>query len=283
MKKTASILIVIAVITLLTGCTSNFKVNEDAVKQASDKITEAIIDNVGKEEAENQESYTINAKDVSTLNIKSSVGSINITSHESEDAVVKINIVASSSTKEKSEKLIKNFTYTAEKNINSIDIDTSQRVENIGEGNIKTNLDIYVPSNIKNVVISSNVSDINIKKVNGKFEVACNVSNINIENSEGIYNLKTDVGKIVLKESAASGKSEFIVNTGDINLSLKDITNADFLTASTAIGGIKMSLPENSSYEAFINEFMKDEKIQTNGEQKTKINLKTNVGSITLN
>ena len=283
MKKAASILIVIAIIASLNGCTSNFKVNEDAVKEASDKITEAIIDNVGKEEVESQESYTINAADVSTLNIKSSVGSINITSHESEDAVVNINFVANSSTKEKSKQLIENFTYTAEKNINSIDIDTSQSIENIGDVNIKTNLDIYVPSNIENVVISSNVGDINIKKVNGKFEVACNVSNINIENSEGIYNLKTDVGKIVLKESAVSGKSEFIVNTGDINLSLKDIINAESLNADTVVGSIKMSLPENSSYEAFINEFMKDEKIETNGEEKTKINLKTNVGSIDFN
>jgi len=283
MKKAASILIIIAVITLLTGCTSNFKVNEKAVKEASDKITEAIINNVGKEEAESQKSFTISAADVSTLNIKSSVGSINVTSHESENAVVNINIVANSSTKEKSEKLIENFTYTAEKNTNSIDIDTSQSMENISEGKIKANLDIYVPSNIENVVISSNVSDINIKKVNGKFEVACNVSNINIENSEGIYNLKTDVGKIVLKESTAAGKSEFIVNTGDINLSLKDITNAESLYAITIVGSIKILLPENSSYKAVINEFSKDEKVEASGEEKTKINLKTNVGSIDLN
>ncbi|MDW5299025.1 MAG: DUF4097 family beta strand repeat-containing protein [Sedimentibacter sp.] len=283
MKKTANILITIIAIMSLSGCTSNFKVNEDAVKEVSDKITETIIDTVGKEKAEKQESQTINAVGLKTLNIKSAVGDINITTHESEDAIININIASNSNSKEKAEQLIEDFTYTAEKQFNSIVIDTSNQGRLIDNDRIETELNISIPSNIENIIISLNVGNINIKNINGKFEAVCNVSKINIENSTGFYNLKTDVGDIVLNESTATEKSEFFTNTGDIKLSLSDITNAKAVTAKTSVGSIKMSLPENSSYKTVINEFMKDEKVETKGEGKTKIALETGVGSIDFN
>ena len=283
MKKTASILLTIIVIMSLSGCTSNFKVDEDAVKEVSDKITETIIDTVGKEKAEKQESHTINSEGLTTLNIKSSVGNINIATHESQDAIININIASNSNSKEKAEQLIENFTYTAEKQFNSIVIDTSNQGGLIGNDNIETDLDVFVPSNIEKIVIYLSVGDINIENINGKFETVCNVGDINIENSTGFYNLKTDVGDIVLTESTATEKSEFFTNTGDINLSLTDITNAVAVTAETGVGSIEMYLPENSSYKAVINEFMKDEKIESKGEGHTKINLKTGVGSIEFN
>lgn len=280
MKKTASILIVIITIISLSGCTSNFKVNEDAVKEVSDKITETIIDTVGKEKAEKQESQTINAAGLKTLNIKSAVGDINITTHESEDAIININIASNSNSKEKAEQLIEDFTYTAEKQFNSIIIDTSNQGKIIDNDRIETDLDISVPSNIENIVISLNVGDINIKNINGKFEIVDNVGDMTVENCDGNYNLKSDVGEIVLINSAAKEKSEFNTNTGDINVVFTDIANADNITAKTGVGDIKMSIPENSSYEAVINEFMEDEKEEKSGDGNTKIELKTGVGSI---
>lgn len=281
MKKTVCTLLIIIAIASITGCTSKLKVDEDAVKDVSDKITEAIINTVGKEAAESQKSHTINAADLDTLNIKSTVGDINITSVESEEAVININIVANSSSKEKSQQLIENFTYTAQKQLNSIVIDTSNKsMENIDDSSIKTELDISVPLNIDNIVISLNVGDINLKNINGKFEIVDNVGDMTVENCDGYYNLKSDVGEIVLINSAAKGKSEFNTNTGDINVVFADIANADSITAKTGVGDIKMSLPENSSYEAVIHEFMEDEKAENMGDGSTKIELKTGVGSI---
>ncbi len=283
MKKTAIILIAIIVIMSFTGCTSDLKVDEDVVKEVSDKITETIIDTVGRDSVEKQESQIINAQNLKTLKIKSVMGNINITTHENETAVINVNIIGNSGSKEKSEQLIEDFKYITEEQFNSIVIDTSSRDGIIDDETIKTNLEIFVPSNIENIVISLNVGDINIKKVNGNFETTCNVGSIHIENSTGLYSLKTDVGNIILDESTATGKSDYYTNTGDINLSLIDITNAKELTAKTGVGSVKLSVPDNSSYEAIINEFMKDERVETKGDASTKISLETSVGTINFN
>ena len=283
MKNKFIVLILIWVMTL-TSCTSNFKVNENVVKEVSDKITEVIIDTVGNEETQCQESYTIKANTLKTLNIKNSVGDIYITSHESEDAVINVNISASSSSKEASQNLIENFQYTVKKQFDSIIIDTtSQHLENDDNKNIKTNLEIYLPSNIENIVISSNVGNVNTEGINGEFKAYCHIGNINIENSQGIYTLKTDVGNIDVEKSSASGNSEFISNTGDIKVYFTDTTYADTLILTTGVGDIEMKIPENSDYSAVINESMEKQIIEANGRENTQIELKTNVGSIIFN
>ncbi|MFA9422624.1 MAG: hypothetical protein ACERLG_03540 [Sedimentibacter sp.] len=283
MKKSIITLIAISLIILITGCTSDFKVDENAVKEVSDKITETIIETVGKEAVKKQESKTISAGNLKKLNIKSVVGNINIETSDVEDAVISIDISGNSSSKEKTEQLIENFSYTAEKQFDSIVIDTSNRDGLIDNETIRTDLDISIPPNIETIVVSLNVGDVHIEKINGKFEIICDVGNININNSIGFYNLQTDVGNIVLNNSAAIDRSDYSTHTGDINLSLTDVTNAKTITAKTDVGNIKVSIPENSSYEAIINEFLKDEKIETNGEGSTKFSLETSVGTIDFN
>lgn len=283
MKKYGYILLLILALSSLSGCVSINEVDEDKVKDVSDKITEAIINTVGKEKADRQESHTVNAENLNTLNIKSSVGDINITTHESKDVLINLNITAQSSSKEKSKKLVDDFSYTVEENTNSIDVDTSFSDLAIGDDNVSTDLTITVPVNIQNVIISLNVGDINIKKTDGKFEVITNVGEINIENSQGSYNLKTNVGEIIVSSDAAIKNSEFITNTGDIILSFNDITNADIIKATTDVGDISVTVPENSSYEAVINEFMEKERTMSNGDKRTNIKFKTGVGSIEFN
>ncbi len=283
MKKIKALILIVLAVLLLNGCASINEVDEDKVKDVTDKITEAIIDSVGKEKAERQESHTINAEDFDTLKISSSVGDITISSHDSPDAVINLNIAAHTGSKEKSEQLIEEFIYSVEENMNSINIDTAFKKLNMDDNNVSTDLSINVPKNIENIIISLNVGDVHIKNINGNYEIENNVGDISIENSAASYNIKTNVGEINLTDAAAVNNSEFITNTGDIKISLNDITNAAKIKAAADVGDIGISIPDDSSYEAVINEFMEKERTESNKDKQTKIEIKTGVGSITFN
>jgi hypothetical protein len=283
MKKLLSLIILTLAVLSLSSCSSINEVDQDKVKDVSDKITEAIIDTVGKEKAERKESHTLNAENINTLKIKSSVGDINISTHESKDAIINLNIAAQTGSKEKSEQLIKDFSYSVEDSLNSIVVDTSFKDIKFDDSNVSTDLTIAVPSNIENIIIDLNVGDISIKNINGTYEIENNVGNINIKNSQASYDIKTNVGEITLTEAAAEGSSEFITNTGDINALFNKIENADRIKASTDVGDINITLPDDSSYEAVINEFMEKEKTESNKDKHTKIELKTGVGTIEFN
>lgn len=283
MKKLLSLIILTLAVLSLSSCSSINEVDQDKVKDVSDKITEAIIDTVGKEKAERKESHTLNAENINTLKIKSSVGDINISTHESKDAIINLNIAAQTGSKEKSEQLIKDFSYSVEDSLNSIVVDTSFKDIKFDDSNVSTDLTIAVPSNIENIIIDLNVGDISIKNINGTYEIENNVGNIDIKNSQASYDIKTNVGEITLTEVAAEGSSEFITNTGDINALFNKIENADRIKASTDVGDINITLPDDSSYEAVINEFMEKEKTESNKDKHTKIELKTGVGTIEFN
>jgi len=282
MKKLSSILIVITALLLLSSCTSFNEVDENAVKDVSDKITEAIINTVGKDSVEKQESFNMAAESLNSLNIESSVGDITIKTHESTEAIISLNIIAKSSSKENAQKLIDEFSYKVDENLNSINIDTTFEDDKLlDNSNIQTELTISLPKNINNFTISLNVGDIDIINNEGNFEINNNVGDINIENAAGSYDLSTNVGNITLINSIASGTSNFNSNTGDLEVSFSDISNSDNIKANLNVGEIKFTVPDDSSYEAVINEFMKDERTEVNGSKKTKIELKTDVGNIT--
>jgi len=272
-------MLLILTVLLLSSCASISKVDEDKVKDVTNKITEAIINTVGKEKAERQELHTINAKGIETLKINSSVGDISIYTHDSTDAVINLNIVSHSSSKEKSKQVVEEFTYSVKEIMKSINIDTTID-KGINDTNISTDLSINIPNTIENIIISLNVGDIYIKNINGKYKIENNVGDIKIENSKASYDIKTNVGDIKLSDTGAIKNSEFNTNTGDIEISFNDITNADKIKAATDVGDINISVPDDSSYEAVMNEFMQKEKIESNKDKQTKIEIKTGVGNI---
>ncbi|MDF2950139.1 MAG: hypothetical protein K0R07_2188, partial [Sedimentibacter sp.] len=244
MKKLSSILIVISALLLLSSCTSFNEVDENAVKDVSDKITEAIINTVGKDSVEKQESFNIAAENINSLNIESSVGDITIKTHESTEAIIGLNIIAKSSSKENAQKLIDEFSFKVDENLNSIDIDTTFEDDKLlDNSNIQTELTISLPKNINNFTISLNVGDIDIINNEGNFEINNNVGDINVENAAGSYDLSTNVGNITLINSIASGTSNFNSNTGDLEVSFSDISNSDNIKANLNVGEIKFTVP----------------------------------------
>ena len=178
--------------------------------------------------------------------------------------------------------MLKDFTYTVEAKWNVIKIDTTQSNDKsimINDG-IKVDLNIKIPKTVKNITVTTNVGNITSENINCEFDASVNVGDINIRNSNCLYNVKTDVGDIKLDNCIISGKSEFNTSTGDVNISADNISDAQNIYAETQVGNINMSLPESSSYKADINEFMKTQRTETNGDGKTVIKLVANVGKI---
>jgi hypothetical protein len=277
MKRIICLLLIILI--SATGCTSFFKVDENKVKDVSDKITDTLVNTVGQEKAEKQESHTIESAGKNTLSIISSIGNISIESHEADNTIININISSKAGSKEKAEEIIENYTYTINTDNNSIVADTS--FDNPLSGvNLTIDLIIYIPSNIKDVKVSSNVGDVHLSGVSGNIQLNNNVGEVMIDKSEGSYSVKVDVGEINIKDCIAVDNSEFKTNTGEIDISLSSISDADSITAETGVGNINMSLNDNAGYRAVIKEFMKDEKIETKNDQHSNITLTTGVGEI---
>ena len=243
MKRIICLLLIILI--SATGCTSFFKVDENKVKDVSDKITDTLINTVGQEKAEKQESHTIESTDKNTLSIISSVGDISIQSHSADNTIIDINIASKAGSKEKAEEIIESYTYTVNTEGNSIVVDTS--FDNPLSGvNLTIDLVIYIPSNIKNVNVSSNVGDIHLSGVSGNIQLNNNVGEVMIDKSEGSYSVKVDVGEINIKDCIAIGNSDFKTNTGEIDISLSSISDADSITAETGVGNINMSLNDDA-------------------------------------
>jgi len=280
MKRLICILLII--MSLSAGCTSLYKVDENKVKDISDKVTEAIINTVGQEKAEKQESHTIASADRNAISLVSTVGDISIVTHQSDETIINMNIRSRAGSKEKAQEIIDNYIYTINEENNTIKVDTSFEEPKSGL-NLAIDLVIYIPSNIKDIKVSTNVGDVHLNGVNGNIDIKSNVGAAVIDSSEGAYNINVDVGDIELIDSIAIGNSEFKTNTGEIDISLSDISKAVSIIAETGVGDIKMSLNDDSGYHAVINEFMKDERIETKSDQGTNISLTAGVGEISLN
>jgi len=264
-----------------TGCSSLHEIDDVKVKDVSDIITQALINTAGQEKAEKKESHTLAATDKKAFNLIGSVGDISITSHQSDDTIININIRSSAGTREKAEDTIENYTYTISEENNAIEVDTSFE-KPLNGINLSVDLEIYIPSTINDIKISTNVGDIQLSGIIGNIDIKSNVGEALLDKSEGSYNLNVDVGDIRLEDCKPIGNSNFHTNTGDMKFSL-DITKSDTITAETGVGDIEMAIKADKGYHAVINEFMEDERVEKKGDPNTQISLKTGVGKISFN
>jgi len=281
MKRIVSVLIIILLLSNITGCTSDFKINEVVVKDISDKITQTVIETVDSDvKAEKEETHTLDGVNSTNLIIRDEVGNIHVETHDSNAVLIETTIKAKSNTKERAEELIENFNYSVEGKGKTISIDTTGYEAKLENDQISVDISIKIPSTIDNISITSNVGNINIDDINGEINALSNVGDIIIKNSNGLYDVKTDVGDIIIENSVFIGKSNFYLNVGKINLTAIEISNAKSISVETKVGDIKISLPVNADYEADINEFMKEPRVELNGNGNTNIKLITNVGTI---
>lgn len=281
MKRKINALIIMLSFTMMTGCTSDFKVDEQAVEKISDKVTSTVMGNLGKEKAEKIESQNINGDKLENLVIENSVGDIYITTHDSSEIIVDTTIKTSSSTKESAEKLLRETTYSVESRWNDLVIDASQINRTYGEAeNAAIDLNIKLPSNIGKIYINNNVGNLKIENYDGKIVCKINVGNIDILNSNSSYSLTTDVGDINLTNCLMFDKSDFYTNTGNVVITADDISDAKVIEADVQVGDISLTLPSDSSYQSTIKSFMENELKETKGNGNTKISLNSKVGEV---
>lgn len=279
MRNIIFITITLALV-FFTGCTSDFKVNEGVVEELSNKITSTVINKLDREKAERNESHTIDTTNINGLKVNGSVGNITITIQNVDEATIDVNIVAYSENSEDANKLIEDYTYEIESKRNLINIDIAQLAEKVKYENINVNLNINIPKSIEDISITNNVGNVNISNGEGKIIIKSNVGDISINNSKASYDIKNDIGNINLINCAFIGQSKLNINTGEAEITASDISEAKNIIAEIAVGDISITLPENSSYDAVINEFMEEQRTLVNGEGKTKIKLVANVGEI---
>lgn len=281
MRKAILLLTIVIIFMLSTGCTSEFKLNDVVVKDLSDKITQAVIEKSDSNiQSERHDTKTIDSKNLTELIIKSEVGDIKIITHESSETTIDTNIQAKSSSKEKADELVKSFEYSIETKGKKLSIDTTGYNKKIISDQIIVDLVIKIPSNIEKFDIGSNVGDISIENINGEINITSNVGDTFVKDSNASYDIKTDVGDVNIQNSSFSDSSTFYTNVGDIAINTNDISEAKNLSVETNVGDIKLLLPKSSNYEADIQEFLKDKKVESMGTGKTKIKLITHVGDI---
>lgn len=281
MRKAILLLTIVIIFMLSTGCTSEFKLNDVVVKDLSDKITQAVIEKSDSNiQSERHDTKTIDSKNLTELIIKSEVGDIKIITDESSEITIDTNIQAKSSSKEKADELVESFEYSIETNGKKLSIDTTGYNKKIISDQIIVDLIIKIPSTIEKFDIGSNVGDISIENINGEINITSNVGDTFVRDSNASYDIKTDVGDVNIQNSSFSDSSAFYTNVGDIAINTNDISEAKNLSVETNVGDIKILLPKSSNYEADIQEFLKDKKVESMGTGKTKIKLITHVGDI---
>jgi beta-lactamase regulating signal transducer with metallopeptidase domain len=122
--------------------------------------------------------------------------------------------------------------------------------------NINVDLDIQIPQNT-DITVTNNVGNIRITDLKGKIECTTDVGDITASNIQGDIKLRTDVGKV--------------------NCDIPDDISAKVI-ASTDVGSIKTVLP----LEVTKSNFIGGKASGVLGKGDNKVELRTNVGSITI-
>lgn len=146
--------------------------------------------------------------------------------------------------------------------------------------NVSVDVDIKVPENIENFMVSNGVGDIEISNLSGRFNVLCGVGSIEVRNVD------------------LTGKCDFTGGTGSVNLDC-DISNAEKVTAQTGVGKINIKMPKNSKFsldasagvgkitgnliEPNKNSFVGENLKQDVNGGGIKLELTTGTGSISIN
>lgn len=127
---------------------------------------------------------------------------------------------------------------------------------------LTVDLIIEVPSDIKTVVVQSDVGDVTINKMVCMLTVVCNS------------------GDVTVKDSYLSGKSKISNVVGDVNVKLKSIENAQEILINVDVGNISLNVPKRASYTVTVEELSAPGDTWKNKEGNTKLLLSTKVGKV---
>ncbi len=218
----------------------------------------------GKIKATETMSFTSPLVDGGLLIVKNRVGAVNIRGSETNEWRVDVRVVARAETEEEARAMVEAV---------KMKMDTSERrfsiepvkADNEDWSGLDVTFEITVPRQT-NLDITADVGAVQLRDVRGQIKVKANVGGIKTDNVRGDLNLET--------------------NVGDIDFIAPDDLSAR-LTATTSIGGIKTDLPvqvhsAGNPRPGGTNMSLGNTAAGTLGDGEGTVNLKSNVGSISL-
>lgn len=187
--------------------------------------------------------------------VKNHVGSIKISVGKTGQCKCKYTIKAKAQTMEQAKQKAEPVKIEVDENDKTLTL-TITKPDGKKWNNINVDLDIQVPQNT-DIIVTNDVGNIKIIDMNGKIEGTTDVGDIIANNVQGDIKLRTDVGKIYCD--------------------VQDDISAEVI-ASTDVGSIKTELP----LEVTKSNFTGGKASGVLGKGDNKVELRTNVGSITI-
>lgn len=238
----------------------------------------------------NNETQTVDIKDIEKIKIDISVGDCNIIVGDSSEAVINASCEYKAISEEKAQKAMDNTKLRCETqgdtlHIDFIDSETGKKIgdtKNSNLVNIITDIEVVLPDNLKSFDISTNVGDIEISDFSGSFDISSDVGNVTAKNLiiTGKSDFNADVGNIDCEISELSvTELEFKASVGDVDLSLGK-TEKSAINIASNVGDIKLDI-QGKSYEEISSKkdtVSQEKKIIIDG--KCTVEMKADVGDI---
>jgi hypothetical protein len=211
-----------------------------------------------------------------TLDVDTTVGSIEVTGGDFTDCNVTAKIMAKASSEENAQKLAEETRIKLEPAGDKLKVEV-ERPPRVEKEMICVSFKITVPRQTP-LDLKANVGELEVKRITESIEAVTNIGKITCKDITGRVDLTTNVGevKVVYAEGApAACNAEISTSVGEINFDGPDNLSAEF-HASANVGEIETSLPLTVTGKVSKSLY------GTVGAGEGKVILRTNVGSINI-
>lgn len=233
-KFIASIMVIMLFV-LSTGCGVRINGKDYELFSVKDKDRNGILSGLGSEVTQNQE-LSGEILEAEQLNIKSSVGGIEIQKSGDSQITVKAVKKVKGSTEETKNNILDNMNIQFERDGKIINIVVKTKDDKNFWDWQTDNFKIYSPSIDYEITIPENINKVQVNTGVGDIDVGDVTSNLK---------LYTGVGEINVDNVAALGDTVLKTGTGDIGFE-GNIDNLNSMDANTGVGEIDFRAPEGS-------------------------------------
>lgn len=211
-----------------------------------------------------------------TLIAKTNVGNINVTRGDSNDCNVTAKITARAQTDEEAKELGEKVKITLQPNGDTLKIKVDKPRDD-KKHKVFISFDITMPKD-GNLKLETNVGNIGVSGIVGVIKGVSNVGSVKCKGVCRDINAKTNVGDVKIAYASDAGevfKVRGETNVGSINFAGPDVYSAK-VNASSNVGSITTDRP--LMVKGKVGKKLRG----TIGDGRGRINLKTNVGSISI-
>lgn len=236
------------------------------------------IIHVGKFKAESRRSESLTAPltDVTTLDVATNVGTIRLEAAEVPEVHVAADIKVKAATEERAQELAEKVRVVAEPSGRTLTI-KAIKPSDLGREQLSVDLTITAPAALA-LNCTTNVGDIRITGFTRPVKASADVGTITCTGLRDALDLHSNVGDVradYAADAPATLNVTMTTNVGNVELTAPQEVSAD-LSAAANVGSIKTQRPITVS--GSVNHSVRT----TLGKGEGRIDLRTNVGSITI-